>query len=331
MFFRRNSKKPYLILAVFIGMIFILPGGLTRSIRSGVFTLTAPVWTLLHQLTDPFASDEKRIEFERLELENALLRDDPFSRVRISRAPIESTFARVIFRSPATWNRELWIDVGESDPFVAKGSPVVIGASVVGVIDSVGPHRSRVRLLSDSTLVPSVRAARGQKQDEDLLFHLDQVVEGLNARSEPGADLATAEVIKSINRIRDNLKPSANAYLLAKGEVCGAGSPLWRGYRNQVRGIGFNYWFADEEGPARDLKSGAPIPPTTKAATMPILQVGDLLVTTGMDGIFPAGLHVARVEKIESLREGAASFDIEAVPTAGNLLGLTHVYVLPPS
>lgn len=326
MFLRRQSKKPYLILATLIALIFLLPSSFTGALRSGLFFVTSPFWTLLHHITDPFSDDEKRIAFEKLELENALLRDDPFSRLRISRAPVESTFAKVIYRAPATWNREFWIDVGSKDPLVEKGCPVVIGASLVGIIDIVESTRSRVKLLSDSTLVPSVRAARGGKLDEELLFHIDQVVEGLTARSQK---LHDPSLIDTLNRIRDNLKPNAQSFLLAKGEVNGSGTPLWRGYRNQVRGIGFNYWFADEAGPARDLKSGAVIPSSGKGEQMPILQVGDLLVTTGMDGIFPAGLHVAKVEKIEPLREGSATFELEAIPTAGNLIGLTHVYILP--
>jgi cell shape-determining protein MreC len=58
--------------------------------------------------------------------------------------------------------------------------------------------------------------------------------------------------------------------------------------------------------------------------------VGDLLVTTGMDGIFPAGFWVATVTNVGLLREGACAYEIEAKATAGNLDDLTHVTVLPP-
>ena len=43
---------------------------------------------------------------------------------------------------------------------------------------------------------------------------------------------------------------------LAKGELYGSSKPLWRTQRHQLKGTGFNYDFADGEGPARDLQTG---------------------------------------------------------------------------
>ena len=60
------------------------------------------------------------------------------------------------------------------------------------------------------------------------------------------------------------------------------------------------------------------------------MQNGDLLITTGLDGIFPAGLLVARVSKVHDLEEGAYSYRIEAKPTCLMLSELQVVFVLPP-
>jgi cell shape-determining protein MreC len=54
------------------------------------------------------------------------------------------------------------------------------------------------------------------------------------------------------------------------------------------------------------------------------------LLTTGFDGVFPPGFCVATVSKVEQLKEGASSYEIEAVSTAQALDELTHVFVLPP-
>jgi rod shape-determining protein MreC len=58
------------------------------------------------------------------------------------------------------------------------------------------------------------------------------------------------------------------------------------------------------------------------------VQVGDLLTTSGVDGVYPAGLPVAKVVKVE--RRGDAGFaKIECAPQA-LVSGARHVMVLTP-
>ncbi len=59
------------------------------------------------------------------------------------------------------------------------------------------------------------------------------------------------------------------------------------------------------------------------------VAVGDLLTTSGVDGVYPAGLAVARIEKIER-RTDAVFARIYCVPLAlvsgaGHVLVLDHV------
>ena len=70
---------------------------------------------------------------------------------------------------------------------------------------------------------------------------------------------------------------------MAKGELHGSSKPLWRGYSQVLKGIGFNYDYADAYGPARDLRTGKT---TANSPGISLLRVNDLLMTTGMDGIF---------------------------------------------
>lgn len=201
--------------------------------------------------------------------------------------------AKIIFRSPASWNSSVWIDVGHATneamgiKTIAKNSPVMVGTSVVGVVDYVGKKQSRVRLITDSGLTPSVRAVRSSSH--------------------------------------------ASTYL-AKGELHGASKPLWRAQRHLLKGTGFNYDFADGEGPARDLRSGKPIDSGhgDEEEAVPLLKVGDVLVTTGMDGVFPPDLSVAEITNVHPLKEGDYYYEIDALPAAGNLDELTLVFVLPP-
>lgn len=195
---------------------------------------------------------------------------------------------KVIYRSPASWNSSLWIDVGNAtndllgQTVIAKNSPVLVGTSIVGVIDYVGTHQSRVRLLTDSCLTPAVRVLRN------------------------------------------------SSLYLAKGEVHGSSQPLWRTNSHLLTGLGFNYDFADNEGPARDLRTGKPTNSAPDAEGIPLIKAGDLLVTTGMDGVFPPDLLVAKVTKVHMLKEGDYTYELEALPTVGNLDNLSLVFVIPP-
>ena len=87
-----------------------------------------------------------------------------------------------------------------------------------------------------------------------------------------------------------------------------------------MRGSGFNYDFDDAQGKSRELRSKEP----------EILKTGDLLVTSGLDGLFPFGLPVAEVKEIAPLKEGDYSYAVIAKPLASDLNSLSFVYVLPP-
>lgn len=239
----------------------------------------------------------EREEIQRLELENKLLYAniiqllDLIHHEESLNSLYEVVPARVIFRSPSSWYSSLWINVGEEtnkqikENPIGKNSPVLVHDSLIGVIDYFGKKQSRVRLITDSGLTPSVRAVRQENQE---------------------------------------------SHFLAKGEIKGAGNPLYRSGGNILYGIGFNYDFKDEKGPARDLRTGEPTEQKEKYKTLPLLKVGDLLQTTGMDAVFPEGLNVGRITKIYPLKEGDYYYELEAEPTSGNLDDLSLVFVLPP-
>lgn len=249
---------------------------------------------------------------------------------------LQSIAASVVFREPSTWSSALWIDVGEKQnkvlgkKIIEKNSPVLFGTSIIGVIEYVGERRSRVRLITDARLVPSVRALRGREQDRYLLEHVDALVLALKRRE----DLFTSHemcsnVLVLLSQLKSRLQAEYSDRYLAKGEIYGCSSPLWRSRSPILKGVGFNYDFADEEGPARDLRTGEPYESYSKKEPIALLRAGDVLVTTGLDGVFPTGYRVAMVTKVHLLREGASSYEIEAIATAGNLDEISHVIVLP--
>ena len=249
---------------------------------------------------------------------------------------IQAVPAKVIFREPASWSSSVWISVGEKDNgtlgqiVIAKNSPVLLGSSLIGVVEYVGKTQSRVRLITDAHLNPSVRAIRGKEQNQYVLEHIEALMFALQVRD----DVFSAEEIQGTTHVLSHLKRILGQQVedkyLAKGALYGSSSPLFRSRSQFLKGVGFNYDFPDEEGPARDLRAGEVYDPLKKREAIGILKAGDLLVTTGLDGVFPAGLRVAIVSKVKSLKEGASSYDIEAVSTAGNLNEINHVFILSP-
>jgi cell shape-determining protein MreC len=245
--------------------------------------------------------------------------------------------AKVIFREPASWSSTLWINLGEKEnqklkkKIIGKNSPVLLGTSIIGIVEYVGDHQSRVRLITDSRLTPSVRACRGNEQNRHLFEHLEALIFLLELRDDLFTSIEESTIVEHLNRLKKTLLQQSGDFYLAKGELHGTSHPLWRSRNQVLKGIGFNYDFSDDEGPARDLRSGKPYDMSRKGEWISLLKPGDLLVTTGLDGIFPPGFRVGIVFTVQTLKEGASSYEIEAISTAGNLDLLTHVFVLPPS
>ncbi|NGX33345.1 MAG: hypothetical protein K1060chlam4_01410, partial [Candidatus Anoxychlamydiales bacterium] len=254
----------------------------------------------------------------------------------ILKVEYQALSAKVIFRSASSWSSSIWINVGEknneqlSKLIIAKNSPVVIGNNLIGIVEYVGQKHSRVRLITDSGFIPSVRAVRGSIQDKSLLNIIDSLKNHVYARDNLFYSKDEKEnFLDKLISLNSRLTNQKEDKYLAKGELHGTSQPLWRSKGTKLKGVGFNYDYADEEGPARDLKSGKIIlDPESKRVAL--IEKGDLLVTTGMDGIFPKGLNVGLVTKVYDLEDGDYAYNIEAKPTASNLNEIEVVLILPP-
>lgn len=337
--------KSYLFIFVAILLVMSLSSPTTEKVRGTVIAVLAPLWEkTLHVrswLFAPFqisSSDSKHSERLQLELENQLLK----SRLAdLSPAPQQQPTvfalpARVIFRPFDAWNSSLWIDVGEANnaaypkPVIAKNSPVLVGNAIVGVVDYVGKNQSRVRLITDSGLTPAVRTVRGGEQEALIGEHLSFLLDTLQKRQDLLVKIEKpTPFLKELKTIHESLKPDLQSWYLAKGELQGSSGALGRAQSPILKGIGFNYDFPDEEGGARDLRTGTLID-DPNSAPLPLINVNDVLVTTGMDGVFPRGFKIATVKKISPLKEGDYFYELEAEPIVGSLQDLSQVFVIPP-
>lgn len=247
---------------------------------------------------------------------------------------LQSVPAKVIFRPASSWNNALWINAGSDanltlkSEVIAKNSPVILGDSIIGIIDYVGKTQSKVRLITDPGLNPSVRVFRENYQQslayEKLysLLHFLEKNDGILSDAVEQNDL-----MQKLKNGIEKLSPDHQFWYLAKGELHGSSkSTPGRSQHQLLKGIGFNYDFDDEAGPARDLFTDQSEDPSI----VPILRKGDILVTTGMDGVFPPNLLVAEVIHVYPLKEGDYYYELEAQSTAGNFDDLTTVFILPP-
>lgn len=322
---RKTSYKKYLFFGALLFGLLSLSPLFVDALRTRTASALRPFWARLSRLDRRLHKKEEFVkERQKLEGENHLLRLElrrlaAIVEQQAHKLYAEAVPAEVIYRDPENWGCSLWVNVGaETTPSVVKNSPVVVGKGLVGVIDYVGATESRVRLISDPHLKLSVRALRGAPQNAVLQERIDALLSSLEKRKDlPLSADETTRLVQALKGVSGRLDKTLDGWYLAKGVLEGSGAPLWRSRSQVLKGIGFNYDYPDAEGPARPLHTG-------------IIQVGDLLITTGMDGVFPKGLRVAEVSKVFPLREGGYCFTIEATPIVGTLDELETVFVLPP-
>lgn len=232
----------------------------------------------------------------------------------------------IVLHKETPWSHMAWIDIGEETqnmPFLLQqGCPVVFGRCAVGIVEQVGKKTSLIRLLTDPLLRPSVQVQRNvrdmqvDKAIRTLLFTLK------NHRASMAKETHAIALEKLLKELLVSL-PAEKRFMLAKGELQGAISlqkPML------LRGEGFNYDVGDELSPSRDIRTGQISETGSKIA---LIQPKDLLVTNGLDGLFPKGLDVAFVDEILPLEEGDFSYEIVAKIACAEFTNLHTVALLP--
>ncbi len=346
---KKVSYRSYFFLFLFLVATFHLPKKQVESLRETSLIFTSFLWKNFASTRAFFTSSydrSKRLEKENHHLKKQIKRlskrfiiKDQIDEIqnlegKSIRQPLT---AHVIYRDPNTWSSTLWIDVGKKTnqklgyKAICKNSPVLLDGSLIGVVEWVGKKKSRVRLITDARLVISVRVARGEIEKKRLFQWLDPLI--LELRDSKFTSLPVdekKECLEKLQKLKQKLqgKEEKTSYL-AKGELRGTSAPLWRCHLPILKGIGFNYDFADEFGGPYELRSGKPYDSLLEGKEQVLLKKGDLLVTTGMDGVFPPHIPVARIVKVMPLQEGAVSYDIKAKLLTLKINDLKKVIVLP--
>lgn len=246
----------------------------------------------------------------------------------------EAIVGHIIFREIQSWSSSFWVDIGDKinrhlgKTIVGKNSPVVVGNSVIGLVEYVDEHRSRIRLITDPSIILSVRSIRDQKDEMLPITQIHEIIQKLYSFREDNPFLAPSYDL--LQHLLEKIELHNNTLFLAKGELRGANSLRWGQRKPIFHGVGFNYDFEDEKGPARDLRTGQVEYFSKESRKISLIQKNDLIITTGMDGVFPSGLYVGKVLAVHPLQEGDFSYSIDVVSLIDNFENLSCVTILPP-
>ncbi len=343
-------KKPffrsYLILGAFLFLSLCMPEKGSNLLRSGFVGLSIPLfktarWIAHSSLstTSPIQSQKLQEQVEKLQIENLTLRtqiDRMYAwleqeehlesitenerlsdeRVGAVKAALQqqSQFlpARVVFREPASWSSFVWIDIGSCEnkrigfDLVAENSPVISGSALIGLVEYVGHNRSKVRLITDRLLTPAVTITNHQAQHRFLLDHIDPLVRLLPLQQHLFQNDDCAASVQVLNRIQEQIVTKDGSARPAKGFVEGLSEPLWRLGNQKLKGLGF---FQSDTSQ---------------------FNVGDLIQTSGLDGVFPAGLIVGAISNVDTIKKGDATYRFTVELAVANLDELATVHVIPP-
>ncbi len=363
---KRLSYRSYALLGACLILSFAMPRQWAMALRSTGVAACRPLWigsSISQQFlfAGPCGQMHSDEDYGQLQIENDHLRsqinrmmqwleqqghidglaqkpcnDEKGKHVVNELIQTTSNFAsaRVIFREPSSWSQFFWIDVGRETnkklgtDLVCKNSPVVIGSALIGVVESVGQSRSCVRLITDGSVSPSVRAMRGGLQSQVLIDSIDHILLQLPLHKSDAVEIDS--LMQQLKITRNKLADVGEVRYGAKGYLQGSNAPLWRCRNQKLKGYGFQWAFADSEGPAREIGSGKVLALYDKADPISLIKIGDVLVTTGFDGVFPPHLQVATVSRVYPLVQGEPTYSLEADMIASNVHDLEFVQVLPP-
>lgn len=221
----------------------------------------------------------------------------------------QTKIAKVFFYDFVPWSHQAWVNVGKEEG-IQPNSPVTVGGVVVGVIEEVKDHQSQMRLITDPKLIIAARLAQGKWKDRFLWSQFLALSYHCSLYEEYQHN---ASLLKKLAREVESTLSVCPSKLTAKGLVKGSSSLLYKG-ACVLEGKEFQCEKADEESPSLSLSSL-------------VIQNGDLLVTSGLDGIFPPGLFLGLVSKVN---QKDFSYDLSISSCAGDLSLLEYVTILPP-
>lgn len=285
-------------------------------------------WIFAQQKMDDFILEIKKLEKNQgLSLIN---QDAQKKRLKILGDYI-ALFGRyaigtIIFKEPFSSSSFAWLNVGElynqkiGNNLIQKNSPVVVGDILVGIVEEVFLRHSKIRMVTDPNLVVAVRAIRGKSQSREINRKAYDLLDTLELSQDFNWD--QKETLKSLlAELHTNLEKEGQDRFYAKGEVYGAEFSPFYSYDHTLIGDGFQMQVQSKSSKFLQTPDGF---------KEVVIKRGDLLETTGLDGIFPKGLKVAIVTEIAPSKLGRLAYKIKAKSLIEKLQDIQYVQILPP-
>lgn len=259
---------------------------------------------------------------------NKILLKEPFEDNGIEETSTTSIImAPVAMINETSWNRFMWVAPKPEDTaHIQINCPVVVGTTLIGVIDYVGRSCCRIRMIGDPDLHIAVRSVRGKNFHEQNISSIQTLI-----RNKPEL-LEKPERAKILDTLLEHLKGQlswVSPHYLLKGEICGIdvdsdGEPIYKGN-------GFQYDFSDSHGHAHDLRSGIDVGQHHQGNVklQPLILPGDILISSGLDGLIPEGLFVGEVKVVHPLMEGSTAYGISVRPAFDPRMSPKWVAILP--
>jgi rod shape-determining protein MreC len=301
--------KPLVGVLLTLIVALSLPPLDVRRVRGAAAWAATPLWSAVAQLRESMGvEDALRERVRQLELERALLLRKLEESHALAQQGTQGLRVRVLAREPGAWERFLWVDAGrethgEGSP-LQKHSPVVCGDAVVGLIEYVGRRQSLVRLISDPQCCPAVQLS---EEGPSGLLHAVRRLDLLLGASET----VEHQLKRSLQQLLSQIPIPDHSGGSWKGILKGASSD------RRVGQILKGDFFAAEWEHRQERSAKAP-------------KAGHLLVTSGLDGLFPAGLRVGYLEAIQPPNGSQLMRGFTALPAVESLEDLQWLTILSP-
>lgn len=318
------KRYGYIVLSVVLLVILSLPERAGCALRSASVATLSPSWRHLLQMKELFLNittvlpsggyhvpPQVTKELEMMRLENHELK----SQVELLKAELE-------LKETAEKQSLQLVQMSETDAFSERRKAEIfrqlelyshaITARVIFRESGAWQSSAWVNVGEETNARLKTRLI--EKNSPVVLgTHVVGLVDYVGKRRSRIRFITDRALTPSVRIVRGNEKP----LYLAKGETEGMRYPTWRSRGVVLKGVGFNYDFEDAEGAGKELRSG-------------VIQVGDTVVTSGMDGVFPAGLKVGMVAKVYPLKEGGTSYEAEIVSPIRDFENFSFLTILPP-
>lgn len=232
---------------------------------------------------------------------------------------IETLFGKASLAQVVMWPRSLYshvVWIYSKEPAHLQ-SPVVSGDKLLGHIDFVMKNYARVRLIQDPLSRVSVAVLRKSFPMQQLYEQLKLAqVEFECIKDSPSKVLGLQKIeeLKSFLVEKSLASNSPQDTICSRGLLFGQGGGSFSKF-SRLKGQGFNDLYLPS--------------PSHCQGSKPLVEVGDELITSGLDGRFPFGLRVAKVASLQLQDEAGTLYDLEA-ETLITPPELNYVWILPP-